>query len=90
MTACRPSIIGLAVVFDRPCDRVNLCCTKNRLGKIAPGIGSQGANLVCSNCGAHRGYLSQEIATQISDIVSKFGPLDAPIILRAGGKNEQA
>jgi hypothetical protein len=75
------AIIGIAVVFDRPCDRVNLCCAKNRFGKIGPeGI------LFCSNCGTNRGHLPQSTTTQIIDIIASFGALDTPIILRAGGR----
>jgi hypothetical protein len=75
------TIVGAAVMFDRPCDRVDLCCVKSRIGKIGPDN-----TLLCSNCGAPRGRLPQAIVTQLADIVGRYGALDAPIILRAGGR----
>jgi hypothetical protein len=75
------TIIDIAVTFDRPCDRVDLCCANNRFGKIGPDL-----TLLCANCGALRGRLQQSTAAQLVAVVSKFGSLDAPIILRAGGR----
>jgi hypothetical protein len=34
-------------MFDRPCDRVDLCCAKNRFGKVGPDTA-----LLCATCGA--------------------------------------
>jgi hypothetical protein len=70
-----------AVVFDRPCDRINLCCSKNHLGKIE----TDGA-LFCANCGAARGRLSENVMRQIADIVARFGAIPEPIVLRAGAR----
>jgi hypothetical protein len=70
-----------AVVFDRPCDRVNLCCAKSRFGKID----ADGA-LFCANCGATRGHLSENVMRQIADIAARFGPTSEPIVLRTGGR----
>ena len=75
------AIAGLAVMFDRPCDRIDLCCTKSRFGKVGPD-----GELLCANCNAPRGRLPQSVQAQLTDIVTRFGPLDAPIILRAGGR----
>jgi hypothetical protein len=75
------AIAGLAVMFDRPCDRVDLCCSKSRFGKIGPDN-----TMICANCGAVRGRLPQSAAAQLTAIVSKFGAPDAPIVLRAGGR----
>jgi hypothetical protein len=75
------AIAGLAVMFDRPCDHVDLCCSKSRFGKI----GSDNA-LICANCGAPRGRLPNNTAAQLAAIVTNFGAPDTPIILRAGGR----
>jgi hypothetical protein len=75
------NIIGLAVMFDRPCDRVDLCCAKNRLGKIGPDNA-----LFCGNCGAARGRLPENVIRQIADIMARFGLISDPIVLRAGGR----
>jgi hypothetical protein len=74
---------GTEVFFDRPCDYVNLCCAKSRLGKIGPD-----GELLCANCNASRGHLPQSVKAQLADIITHFGPLDAPIILRAGGRRQ--
>jgi hypothetical protein len=68
-------------MFDRPCDRVDLCCAKNRFGKVGPDNA-----LLCVNCGALRGHLSPQVATQLADIMARFGPIPEPIVLRAGGR----
>jgi hypothetical protein len=79
--AAGSTIEGTEVFFDRPCDWINLCCQKSRFGKIGPG----GA-LLCANCNAPRSSLPPSVQAQLTDIVTRFGPLDAPIILRAGGR----
>lgn len=83
MTAARDraTIVGLAVMFDRPCDRVSLCCAKSRLGKIGPDN-----VMICDNCGAYRGRLPHSASTKIAAIIARFGALDAPVIIRAGGQ----
>jgi hypothetical protein len=73
--------VGLPVVFDRPCDRVNFCCARSRVGKI----GSDNV-MICDNCGAYRGRLPHSAITQITAIIRQFGALDTPIIVRAGGR----
>jgi hypothetical protein len=75
------SLVGLKIKFDRPCDRIDLCCTKSRFGKVGPD-----GELLCANCNAPRGRLPPSVQAQLADIVARFGPLDAPIILRAGGR----
>jgi hypothetical protein len=75
------TIESTEVFFDRPCDHVNLCCTKSRFGKIGPG-----GELLCANCNSPRGHLPQSVQAQLANIIARFGPLDTPIILRAGGQ----
>jgi hypothetical protein len=79
--AAGSTIEGTEVFFDRPCDWINLCCQKSRFGAIGPG-----GELLCANCNSPRGHLSQSIQAQLASIITRFGPLDTPIIFRAGGK----
>jgi hypothetical protein len=61
------ALIGIDVIFDRPRDRVGLCCKKNRLGKIGAN-----ATLICAHCGTPRGRLPHVAVTTIAAIVTKI------------------
>jgi hypothetical protein len=79
--AAGSTIEGTEVFFDRPCDWIDLCCQKSRFGKIGPG-----GELLCANCNSPRGHLPQSVQAQLANVITRFGPLDTPIILRAGGQ----
>ena len=58
------------------------CKCGNEMATIGHGRGPYAAELVCSRCGAHRGWLSHSTANWIGTVVSKFGAPTTPIILR--------
>jgi len=56
-------------------------------GTIGAGRGPHAGELVCANCGQHRGWLSKSTARWIETVVSRFGAPTTPIAVR---KNEEA
>jgi hypothetical protein len=75
-----PTLIGLKVKLDRPADRERPCC--NNVCTIGAGSGPHAGELTCSNCGQHRGWLSQTTAQWIEHVVTRFGAPTTPIIVR--------
>ena len=47
-----------------------------------PGCGAQRASLHCVRCGHQRGWLSNEIAKFLSDVIEHFGRPIAPVRVR--------
>jgi len=75
-----PTLIGLKVKLDRPIDREKPCC-KN-ICAIGPGKESHTAELTCSGCGQHRGWLSKATAEWLMRVVTCFGAPTTPIVVR--------
>jgi hypothetical protein len=66
-----PTLVGLKVKLDRPVDRDNPCC--RNICVIRPGKGPHAGELVCADCGQHRGWLSKETARWIEHVATRFG-----------------
>jgi hypothetical protein len=60
------------------------CKCGDTIALIGAGSGPHRASLRCPLCGAHRGWLARETHDFINEIIRKFGPLTAPIIIRRG------
>ena len=73
-------LVGLRVKMDRPVDHDRPCC--RNICRIAPRNGPQGAELVCIDCGQHRGWLSKTTAHWIESVITRFGAPATPIIVR--------
>jgi hypothetical protein len=70
--------VRLKPADDRP------CCANNSVAVIDRPSGLHAAQLKCASCGAHRGWLSQNIASWLTTVINKFGAPDAPIVIRRG------
>jgi hypothetical protein len=73
-------LIGLRVKLDRPVDREKPCC--RNICIIGAGKGPHAHALHCSDCGQHRGWLSEITAQWIETVVTPFGAPITPIIVR--------
>ena len=58
-----PTLVGLKVKLDRPVDRERPCC--RNVCTIGAGRGPHAGELICSDCGQHRGWLSKSTAHRI-------------------------
>lgn len=67
------------VCLDRRTDREKPCC--ENLATIAPGKGPHAAELRCSVCDRHRGWLPQQALDFISSVAEEFGKTAEPIVL---------
>jgi hypothetical protein len=74
------SLLGLKVRLDRPADRDNPCC--RNVCTIGPGKGEHAGELVCSDCGHHRRWLSRTTAHWIEAVAGRFGAPTTPILVR--------
>jgi hypothetical protein len=72
---------SLRVQLDRSIDQRTTCCGSN-IATIHIGRGPHAAELKCSDCGVHRGWLPQEAHTFIQKTAERFGVPTEPIILR--------
>jgi hypothetical protein len=79
-TAALPTVplIGLSVELS------DSCKCGGTVALTGAGRGPHRASLHCSSCGAHRGWLSRGTCTLINGIITRFGPLTAPIVIRRG------
>jgi hypothetical protein len=73
-------ILGLHVKIDRPIDRDRPCC--ENVCAIGPAKGPHAGELICADCGRHRGWLSKTTARWIEDVISRFGAPTTPIVVR--------
>jgi len=73
-------IIGLKVKMTRPIDHDKPCC--RNVCVIGPGKGPHAGELVCADCGQHRGWLSKSTARWIENVITKFGAPTTPIVVR--------
>jgi hypothetical protein len=83
-TASRPepqsSVIGTRVKLDRTIDRAKPCC--ENIAVIHPGKAQHAGELRCADCGAHRGWLPQQVHAFIQETAARFGAPTEPIVLR--------
>lgn len=75
-----PVLIGLKVKLDRPADRENPCC--RNVCTIGAARGQHAGELICADCGRHRGWLSKSTAHWIEHVASRFGAPTTPIVVR--------
>jgi hypothetical protein len=75
-----PALIGLEVRLDRPADRENPCC--RNVCRIGTGKGPHAGELICADCGRHRGWLSKSTAQWIGSVITRFGAPTTPIVVR--------
>jgi hypothetical protein len=75
-----PTLVSLKVKLDRPVDRERPCC--RNVCTIGAGRGSHAGELVCTDCGQHRGWLSKSTAHWIETVVTRFGAPTTPIVVR--------
>ena len=71
-------LFGLQVKIERG----TVCCDQPDIATIARGSGPHYAELRCTACGRHRGWLSKQTASAIEAIINQFGAPTEPIILR--------
>jgi hypothetical protein len=73
-------LVGLRVKMDRPVDKQTPCC--RNICVIRPGKGPHAGELVCNDCGQHRGWLSKSTAQWIASVATRFGAPTTPIVVR--------
>jgi hypothetical protein len=66
--------------MDRPLDRNRPCC--RNICTIGLAKGPHAGELICADCGQHRGYLSNDIAHWIESVITRFGAPRTPIVVR--------
>jgi hypothetical protein len=81
------SLAGLRVKMDRPIDRDQPCC--RNICTIGPGQGPHAGELLCADCGQHRGWLSKATAQWIKDVITRFGAPTTPIVVRRSHTYEE-
>ena len=75
-------IIGVRIKLDRPIDRERPC--HSNVCVIGPGKEPHAGELVCADCGRHRGWLSKATANWIESAIGRFGAPTSPIVVRRG------
>ena len=75
-----PTVVGLEVRLDRPADRESPCC--RNICRIGAGNGPHAGELICADCGCHRGWLSKSTAQWIGSVIARFGAPTTPIVVR--------
>ena len=55
--------------------RFNICI-------IGDARGPHAGELICANCGQHRGWLSKTTAAWIENVITRFGAPTTPIVVR--------
>jgi hypothetical protein len=82
-----PTLIGLKVKLDRPVDRARPCC--ENICTIGAGKGPHAGELICADCGQHRGWLSKSTARWIESVITRFGAPNTPIVVRKSHTYEE-
>jgi len=82
-----PTLIGLRVKLDRPVDREKPCCLNICI--IGDARGPHAGELICANCGQHRGWLSKTTAAWIENVITRFGAPTTPIVVRKAHTYEE-
>jgi hypothetical protein len=70
----------LRVRLERSIDHEAGCCSN--VATVHIGRGPHAAELRCSDCGAHRGWLPKEAHDFVTQLAARFGAPVEPIILR--------
>jgi hypothetical protein len=74
-------LVGLRVRMDRPVDRNRPCC--RNICTIGPAKGPHAGELICADCGQHRGWISNATARWIESVIAHFGRPTTPIVVRS-------
>ena len=82
-----PTLIGLKVQLGRPVDREHPCC--RNVCTIGAARGPHAGELICADCGSHRGWLSKSTARWIGSVITRFGAPDTPIVVRKSHTYEE-
>jgi hypothetical protein len=73
-------LVGLRIRMDRPADRNRPCC--RNFCTIGPAKETHAGELICADCGQHRGWISNATAHWIESLIVRFGRPTSPIIVR--------
>jgi hypothetical protein len=76
-----PTLIGLKVKLDRPVDREAPCC--QNICTIGPAREPHAGELICADCGQHRGWLSKSTARWLEHIAARFGAPEVITVRKA-------
>jgi hypothetical protein len=80
-------LVGLRVKMDRPVDRDRPCC--RNFCTIGHAKGLHAGELICADCGQHRGWLSKPTAHWIESVITRFGAPTTPIVVRKSQSCEE-
>src|SRR5215470_2107950 len=81
-------LVGLRVKLDRPVDRSHPCCSN--ICSIGSGKRPHAGELICADCGQHRGWLSKSTAQWIEHVVTRFGAPEVITVRKAHTFQEEA
>ena len=73
-------LVGLRIRMDRPADRNRPCC--RNFCTIGPAKETHAGELICADCGQHRGWISNATACWIESVIARFGAPTTPIMVR--------
>jgi hypothetical protein len=73
-------LVGLRVRMDRPVDRDRPCC--RNFCTIGSTKGPHAGELICADCGQHRGWITNTVAYWIESVIARFGAPTTPILVR--------
>ena len=79
-TTVEAPLVGLRVRMDRPVDRDRPCC--RNFCTIGPAKRPHAGELICADCGKHRGWISNATAYWIESVIARFGVPTTPIMVR--------
>jgi hypothetical protein len=80
-------LAGLRVKMDRPVDRAEPCCSN--FCTIGPAKRPYAGELICADCGQHRGWISNDTADWIESVIARFGTPTTPITVRKSHSYEK-
>ena len=80
-------LVGLRVKLERPADHDLQCCTNFCI--IGPAKEPHAGELICVDCGQHRGWISNDTAYWIESVIARFGTPTTPITVRKSHAYEE-
>jgi hypothetical protein len=81
VAGAKTPFVGLCIRMDRPVDRNRRCC--RNLCTITPAKTPHAGELICADCGQHRGWISNETVYWIESVIARFGAPTTPIMVRS-------
>jgi hypothetical protein len=82
------SVFGSLVKLDRASDRIQRC--HDNIAIVTPGNGPHAAELVCTQCGAHRGWGSKQFVSFLERTARMFGKGSALPVIRDSRFTQEA